>query len=216
MGFLTNLNMNSGEILILLFAGLSQCGDPALAVLKVPFQLLDLKFEAANVQIASCYSFLEALDVPVTLLRIACCVSQVSFEALDFALFLVVSALHHSKFGSQLSVFFILLWKLAIRVLNVVDQLLLFSLPIYRLSAIIVKIYFLTYSFSHLRIKVLDLQNVQLFDQILNKAEILSHFQLIFLFNCPLYLYYGIMNTLSSVACLYLPSRNLNWSLSWE
>jgi hypothetical protein len=50
----------------------------------------------------------------------------------------------------------------------------------YRLSCHFVKIYFLTYSFSHLRIKVLDLQNVQLFDQVLNEPKVLSHFLLIF------------------------------------
>ena len=96
MCFLPNLDMNSSEVLIFLFTSLSQGGDPALAVLKISLQLLNLKFEAANVKIASCYSFFEALNVPVTLLRITGSIPQVGFKTFDFALFLVVSALRYS------------------------------------------------------------------------------------------------------------------------
>jgi hypothetical protein len=42
MSFLTNLNMNSSEVLIFLLTGLSQGSNSALAVLKVTLKLLNL------------------------------------------------------------------------------------------------------------------------------------------------------------------------------
>jgi hypothetical protein len=49
VSLLTNLHMHSSQILIFLFASLSQSSDSTLTIFKITFELFNLQLETANI-----------------------------------------------------------------------------------------------------------------------------------------------------------------------